>query len=343
MEFKKYNSITNSYEDEFIVKVKMKNLDEYKWCITEKIHGSNTCICYDSINDTISYGKRTAFLEEGEKCYNVQECFNDINDKIKKLHSIYKESKGVAPDSIIIFGEVCGGSYPHPDVPRDNKATKVQKGVFYSSTNKWVAFDIAVKEPNSEHYTYLPSSEFFKVCEELEIPTVPLLAIVDTFDEALKYPNDGQSVLHKQFGLPALPDNIMEGVVIKPYNIDAFIGQSRVVIKNKNDKFKEKSHEKRINIQKELPEDIAKVSAELETYVTENRVNNILSHYGEMSKSEKIRNLGMFIAETNKDIIAEAEREGVFNILHNRKGDIKMATKSLNAKVANLVKSIILS
>lgn len=345
MEFKKYNSIVNSYDDEFVQKIKMLNLDEKEcwWCITEKIHGSNTSICYDHINNTIHYGKRTAFLEKGEKCYNVQECFIGMDEKIKQIHAMYTKEHGVAPDSIIIFGEICGGSYPHPDVPRDTHASKVQKGVYYSNTNKWVAFDIAIKLPNQEHYTYYSSKQFFDTCEQLGIQAVPLLAIVRTLNEALEYPNNQKSVMYRHFGLPKLEDNIMEGVVIRPFKTDVFMGQSRVILKNKNDKFKEKSREKRPDIYKDIPEDVAKVKAELETYVTENRVYNVLSHFGEMSKSEKIQKLGMLIAETNKDIISEAERDGVFNILQNRKGDFKMVTKSLNSQVANLVKKIILS
>ena len=134
----------------------------------------------------------------------------------------------------------------------------------------------------------------------------------------------------------------MEGVVIKPYEVDVFIGQTRVVLKNKNSTFAEKSHAKKPDVQKELPENIAKVVAELQTYATENRVNNILSHYGQMSKAEKIQKLGMLICETNKEIIEEARKAGVFNTLET-KLEVKTATGKLNHVVANLVKKVILS
>lgn len=241
-----------------------------------------------------------------------------------------------------MYGEVCGGSYPHPDVPRDNKATRVQKGVFYNNTNSWVAFDIAYKLPSDDYYHYVPSRTFNAICETLSIPRVPLLAVVNSLEEALEYPNNQPSVLHKQFNLPEIPNNIMEGVVIKPYEVDVFIGQSRVVLKNKNATFAEKFHAKKPDVQKELPENISKVVAELQTYATENRVNNILSHYGQMSKAEKIQKLGMLICETNKEIIEEARKAGVFNTLET-KLEVKTATGKLNHVVANLVKKVILS
>lgn len=342
MEFKKYNSITNTYDEEFIQKIKLQHPNIEKWCITEKIHGSNTCISYNYAEDTIKYGKRTSFLEEGEACYNVQDCLKPMEKEIRIVHKILTNTFEIAPTDVIMYGEVCGGSYPHPDVPRDNKATRVQKGVFYNNTNSWVAFDIAYKLPSDDYYHYVPSKTFNAICETLSIPRVPLLAVVNSLEEALEYPNNQPSVLHKQFNLPEIPNNIMEGVVIKPYEVDVFIGQTRVVLKNKNATFAEKSHAKKPDVQKELPENIAKVVAELQTYATENRVNNILSHYGQMSKAEKIQKLGMLICETNKEIIEEARKAGVFNTLET-KLEVKTATGKLNHVVANLAKKVILS
>ena len=61
-----------------------------------------------------------------------------------------------------------------------------------------------------------------------------------------------------------------------------------------------------------------------------------------MSKAEKIQKLGMLICETNKEIIEEARKAGVFNTLET-KLEVKTATSKLNHVVANLVKKVILS
>ena len=61
-----------------------------------------------------------------------------------------------------------------------------------------------------------------------------------------------------------------------------------------------------------------------------------------MSKAEKIQKLGMLICETNKEIIEEARKAGVFNTLETNL-EVKTATGKLNHVVANLVKKVILS
>ena len=50
----------------------------------------------------------------------------------------------------------------------------------------------------------------------------------------------------------------------------------------------------------------------------------------------------MLICETNKEIIEEARKAGVFNTLET-KLEVKTATGKLNHVVANLVKKVILS
>ena len=46
---------------------------------------------------------------------------------------------------VLLFGELCGGRYPHPDVPPDPRVEAVQTGVWYSPTVEFYAFDIALE------------------------------------------------------------------------------------------------------------------------------------------------------------------------------------------------------
>ena len=52
--------------------------------------------------------------------------------------------------------------------------------------------------------------------------------------DAMQYPNAFESTIPAYHELPAIPDNICEGVVIKP-NVSKHLGNGeRVIIKNKN-------------------------------------------------------------------------------------------------------------
>jgi hypothetical protein len=46
---------------------------------------------------------------------------------------------------VLLFGELCGGRYPHPEVPPDARVEAVQTGVYYSPTIEFYAFDIALE------------------------------------------------------------------------------------------------------------------------------------------------------------------------------------------------------
>ena len=61
-DFKKYNSIENHYQENFINKIKEANSGlNVQWFVTEKIHGCNAQISYDG--KEVRYGKRTSYIE----------------------------------------------------------------------------------------------------------------------------------------------------------------------------------------------------------------------------------------------------------------------------------------
>jgi len=46
---------------------------------------------------------------------------------------------------VLLFGELCGRQYPHPNVPPDPRVEAVQTGVYYSPTIEFYAFGIALE------------------------------------------------------------------------------------------------------------------------------------------------------------------------------------------------------
>lgn len=99
---------------------------------------------------------------------------------------------------------------------------------------------------------------------------------------------------------------ICEGNVIKPIEPAYFWSGSRVILKNKNEKFSEISKSKSNKVKKEkqevkLSDEANKLFEIANTYITENRLRNVLS------KMEKItdRHFGVVVGNFIKDTMTD--------------------------------------
>ena len=335
--FKKYNSIENTYREVFVNKIfsQYPSANHMKWAITEKIHGTNIQISYDG-KDTL-IGGRTHVIESDEKYYNIQTIASQYFYNVQQLFITIKDTLNENIEKVIVFGELFGGSYPCKEIERDNNATRVQKGVWYCPHNDIIFFDIhcVYKDGSGQ---YLPVITFEDLMEKVRLPFQKSI-VVNSLEEALKYPNDELSEVYKRYNLPALEDNIREGVVIKPYLEDLWLGQSRVILKNKNERFAEKTHEKKVNLDVTLnySEQLKKALVEVEPYCTENRMRNVISHIGEVT----LQDIGKVIGMTNKDVLDDFNKEtGLLNTIE--KAEQKIVSKHVNFLISKIVKSTLL-
>lgn len=312
-EFKKYPDIENSYREKFI-NVFSKEVKKGPFYITEKIHGANSQIAFFKEGDNweIQYGKRTSFISKDDKFYNLPNVFHRL---LPRFQSFIQE---IDCDGVIFYGEVFGGAYPHKEIDKNSELLPhnegannvVQHGVWYCPEDDWACFDILMKIDGE--WGFVNQQYLFSHCEKHKIPTVPLLKVVDTLEEALAYPNDGESLVYQRYGLPRIENNIMEGVVIKPcWNSYLHTGE-RAVIKNKNDHFKEIHHHKVARfIEPGSPEAI--LIEQARDYVTEQRLNNVISKYGEVDRKD----IGTIIGLLGQDACDEfmKDHEGDMNLL----------------------------
>ena len=335
-----YPEIENSYQEGFIAKIKEAGFSEIPYAVMEKIHGGNSQITYNINTGEFFYGTRQHILEENESFYNLQAIFDNMQSDVKVLAKHLQndvQSYGQKLISVTVYGEVFGGSYPHDSVTKDRNAMRVQKGVFYSPSNQWLAFDVAYTIEGSERLFFLPVMFAVRACMLAGIDFVPVLHIANNLDEALAYPNDKSSEVYCKYDLPKIEDNIMEGVVIRPYRENAWVGVHRVILKNKNSKFKEKSRVKKDTISEEIPENVKKACEEVSQYITINRVHNVLSHLGEVNAKD----IGKIIMETSKDVLADYNKE--YDTLSKlEKKEEKIVTKYMNGEVAKVVRDVVL-
>ena len=147
----KYSSISNG-RDKRGMKEVQKLLDarpEYVWVATPKQHGANGQVhlvrrgrgetkeaakaADEEAKDGewqhmhIMFCSRRHYLTRDETFYGFQDIALDLH--LERLFGLFVDAS-----SIRVYGEVYGGAYPHPDVPRDTKWTgkSVQKGIWYS-------------------------------------------------------------------------------------------------------------------------------------------------------------------------------------------------------------------
>ena len=228
-----------------------------------------------------------------------------------------------------IFGEVLGGSYPHPDVKPAKNALKVQKGIFYSPRNEYYAFDIQIN-----HETYLDVNEANALFEKSGMLYAKTLE-EGTIEKCLEYPNKFQTTIPSELGLPALENNNCEGVIIKPKTNSHFRNGSRVILKNKNDKWLEKiKRDKKIDKSKPLPEKVISLQEAIKDYITENRLNNVLSKIGEVTKND----FGKIIADLNRDAIEDFTKDFREDLEALDKKEKKLVTKSIVHKSSKLIR-----
>ena len=67
MIFKKYNSVENSFDEEFVARVRGQMPRDLQYVVQEKVHGANASFLCDGTN--IVFAKRTAVIERDEAFY----------------------------------------------------------------------------------------------------------------------------------------------------------------------------------------------------------------------------------------------------------------------------------
>jgi len=325
--FKKYNSIENTYRDEFILRVKGHNFDDKEYVILEKVHGANLSY-YTNDGQQFYAAKRSGQVKPDEQFYNCQAILEQILPNLKAIWTDLKTENDNL-EQLTIFGEVIGGSYPHPEVKRNPKALKVQKGIFYSPDNVFFAFDIVI---NAHHY--LDTDKATELFEKHDLLHAPIL-FRGSLEACLNHPNDFDSNVPTQLGLPQISPNIVEGVIIKPLKTLYMNNGTRVIMKNKNEKWSEKStFKKDIEPAEPLPEKVLKLQEAIATYVTENRLNNVLSKEGEVTHKDFGRILGLF----NKDVIEDFNKDFASHLNELEKKERKLITKSFSKLSVALIK-----
>ena len=307
-------------------------------------------------------------LEDGEQFYDYLELLERYRDRVLKLFGGIK-AKYPEVTHISVFGEMFGGLYPHDGgVKARQKVGLIQRGVCYTPDHEFYGFDIylfteeggrflPVDEVNElfETYSFFYAKTLFRgtLTECLKQPNAFQSKIAffyaktlfrGTLTECLKQPNAFQSKIAEWLGLPAIEDNICEGIVIRPVTPMYLRNGSRVLIKSKNERFAErKSAKRRTKLFVEpvpYSEELKALIVEGETYVTENRLANVVSHIGEVHFP---KDFGKVMGLFSKDVLEDFLKEHGNLYAALEKSEQKLLNKELNKFCTALVKQVYMS
>jgi Rnl2 family RNA ligase len=274
MKFLSYRSSENSYQQKFVEKVKENlNWKSIEWVVQEKIHGANFSFYVNE--ETIRCASRNNFLGN-QNFHGYLRIKQKYEKDIKSLFDYYKK---VDDDIqyIVVYGELFGGSYPHPDVPREN-IPSVQKGVFYLPYVDFLVFDILLVKENSK--MFVSPSHMIKTLKTVGVNLSPVPTLSSNFlDFCLDFPIENiHPAISKVSGLPQIENNIIEGIIIRPdimLNYDSIVFP---VFKKKNGSFIEKTS-RGVKEHTKLLENVKSVLDNFLTFVNSNRLDNVLSKF----------------------------------------------------------------
>jgi len=131
-----------------------------------------------------------------------------------------------------------------------------------------------------------------------------------------------------------LPDNVREGNVLKPVQ-PTYINNIPILLKDKNNKFKEKACLQKGVESVPIPDDIKVVLDTVLPYVTDNRLDAVISKEGdEITHDKKL--IGKLINLFTMDVMNDFRKENTISLA---KKDMKKVTGLISQECRKLILS----
>ncbi|MFG2982196.1 RNA ligase family protein [Streptomyces sp. NPDC048258] len=184
------------------------------WVAHEKIHGANFAVVCDEAG--AHPAKRRELLGDGglDDFFGVGRIWPALAVAATRCARTLREHTGAAASAVVtVYGELAGGRYPHPDVAPSPGAEPVQTGVWYAPELLWLPFDATVTAEGGP--CWVSDRTLRAAADAAGLLCAPLLAegpIARLQELPVVFPTRLPGLL----GLPALPDNLAEGLVVKP-------------------------------------------------------------------------------------------------------------------------------
>jgi Rnl2 family RNA ligase len=176
------------------------------WIATEKIHGANFVVGVTA--DGVWFGKRKAWLAPAEPFLGWQLIASELAGAAREVF------RRLDRPQVVLYGELFGGAYPHPEVPAAPGLQPVQTGVWYAPDLRWAPFDVLVAADDHDDGELLPFSEVEELVASAGLLTPPVVGRGRLADLEM-LPVRAATRVPAALGLPALDENVGEGLVLK--------------------------------------------------------------------------------------------------------------------------------
>lgn len=306
-------------------------LDKQVWVASEKIHGANLCILTDGIE--IAVAKRRAVLAADDPFFGYKRAVAPLVPAMRALHRSLGDAAWV-----LVYGELFGGHYPHPRVAAIDGIEPVQTAIHYCPDVRFCAFDLVVVNAagESRFASYRRAVALF---ESSGMPVAPTLR-TGRLDELLELPVAFATRVPAQLGLPSLADNWAEGMVIKPWDLDAPVTEPRYVLKRKRPEFAETRDELAPAAFAGQPADsdpLTAADAALAAMLTDSRVQSAISKLGSPRAGDPEAGRDQIVAEVVADLRDEFDREHGDLVLSLARDDASLLWSVATDEVVDLV------
>lgn len=198
------------------------------WVALEKVHGAQMVVA--TSKQEVCFGKRKAWLADDEPFFGWQLLRAPLTAAVRAAQQRLQRA------TVVLYGELYGGAYPHPDVPVVPGLSPVQTGIWYAPDLRYAVFDALVADGEDDEGEFLAHREVTALASAIGLDSPPVLHVgarADVERVPVRYPTR----VPARLGLPELAGNMAEGVVSKP---DARARPSlRVVYKRKIAEFDE--------------------------------------------------------------------------------------------------------
>lgn len=335
-EFSGYEKIPTDLKKLGLNEKDFSEMEKLKWIVTEKIHGANFSFVYE--NRHLKFAKRKEYLKWTDDFFGFQLVVKKLEENILRLFEHL--SNEINAKKYIIYGELFGGKYPHEQINPIKNLYPIQTGVYYTPTIDFYAFDIAIETNDLDTKYYLDYEKSMRYFKQFQIfYAKPLL--IGKLTEVMNFNTRINSLIPKEFALPELKDNLIEGIVIKPFNqIDN--NHFRPIIKIKNTEFEEENKYHEAEKWSFIPkissntEDLSFIIDEFIAYITENRLKSAISKVGKLNIDNEMR-MNEIKKEFLEDIINnfDENNNNFFNDLSIDKKE--WIIKRLNAEINRMI------
>jgi Rnl2 family RNA ligase len=199
-----------------------------RWVAVEKIHGAQLVLAVTG--SEVRVGKRKAWLADDDPFFGWQLVRAELVDGARRVAAL------AGAPLVVLYGELFGGGYPHPEVAAVPGLQPVQTGVWYAPDLRWAAFDVLVAAGEDDPGERLSFGEVRQLAAAAGLLVPPVVRAGRRTDVEAA-PERFATLVPAQLGLPPIEGNLAEGLVLRR---DARARPGEAVIhKRKIDEFAE--------------------------------------------------------------------------------------------------------